>query len=76
MGKIQWKSDGKEDKFIQKLIKDGKINKFTKPHTLKINYPDIFDGFSSNVVRNHLNLLKRQNDIYCKLNQFSLLCKR
>lgn len=65
MGKV-WKTGGEEDKFIEKLIRKKKINKFTKPITLK-SYPAAFGEFNANVVRNHLNLLKRSNGLYRKL---------
>lgn len=58
-----WKHDGEEDKFIEKLIKEGGINKFTKPATLLTRYPNVFGKFSVNVVRNHLNAMKR---LHCK----------
>lgn len=67
MGKIkQWKAGGEEDKFIEKLISQGKINKYTKPSFLKEKNPAMFNQFSANVVRNHLSMLKRNNGLYCK----------
>lgn len=68
MGKIlkQWKNGGEEDKFIIKLMKTGKINKYTKPLTIKKEYPHLFNEFSTCVVRNHLNDLKRNNGLYRK----------
>lgn len=62
----QWKNGGEQDKFIVKLIKQGKIHKNTKPATLKADYPNLFAEFSPNVMRNHLNILKRSNGLYCK----------
>lgn len=61
----QWKNGGEHDKFVEKLIKQGKINKYTKPGSLKASYPAMFADFSSNVVRNHLSALKRSNGLYC-----------
>ena len=68
MGKIKkvWKDGGVEDKFILKLIKQGKVHKNTKPKQLVELNPEIFRDFSDNVVRNHLNSLKRQNGLYRK----------
>lgn len=67
MGKVKsWKNGGEEDKFIEKLIKKGKINKYTKPMALKKAHPDVFGEYTINVVRNHLNIIKRRNGLYCK----------
>ena len=67
MGKVKtWTNGGDEDKYVIKLIKDGKVTKNTKPKDLVSNYPKMFGDFSSNVVRNHLNALKRSNGLYCK----------
>lgn len=67
MGKYkQWKQDGEQDKFIKNLIKQGKINKFTKPSSLASDYPAVFGEFSPNVIRNHLNIVKRNCGLYCK----------
>lgn len=60
----QWKCDGDEDRFIIALIRQGKVNKYTKPTSLKTDYPKMFEGFSVNVVRNHLNALKRNNGLH------------
>lgn len=70
MGKItkQWKTDGEEDKFIQKLIKKGSINKYTTPKSLLTGYPAVFGNFSENVIRNHLNLAKRSSGVLCESN--------
>lgn len=62
-----WKTGGEEDKFIKKLIRSGKIHKYTKPTKLIHDHPDVFGGYSSNVVRNHLNSLKRANGLYREL---------
>ena len=51
MGKM-WKNGSDEDKFIVKLIKKGKVNKYTKPSTLKADYPAMFGDFTGNVIRN------------------------
>lgn len=67
MGKTTvWKQDGDQDKFIIKLIKQGKIHKDTKPAFLKANHSAVFGDFNLNVIRNHLNALKRSNGLYCK----------
>lgn len=67
MGKtVQWKNEGEQDKFIVKLIREGKIHKATKPAFLKATYPSVFGNFSLNVIRNHLNLLKRSSGLFCK----------
>lgn len=63
---MQWKTGGDEDKFLQKLIKKGKITKSTKPASLKADYPLIFADFTPNVIRNHLTLVKRAHGMYCK----------
>lgn len=76
MGKVKgkcWKSGGPEDKFIIKLIQKKEITKKTKPSFLKDNYPDRFGDFSLQVIRNHLNELKRTNGLYCKF-LIGLLC--
>lgn len=69
MGKIvkkKWLTDGKEDKFIEELISQGKITKFTQPSYLKQNYSKMFNTHSDQVIRNHLNVLKRSHGLYCK----------
>ncbi len=67
MGKMkQWKKGGEEDKFILKMIRQGKITAQTKPSALKAEYPNVFGSFSSNVMRNHLNVLKFSNGLFCK----------
>lgn len=74
MGKMkQWKKGGDEDKFILKMIRQGKITATTKPAVLKAEYPQMFGGFSSNVMRNHLNILKFSNGLFCK-NQNGINC--
>ncbi|KAJ6648088.1 hypothetical protein Bhyg_03313 [Pseudolycoriella hygida] len=59
-----WKNDGEEDKFIVKLIKQGKVHKLTSPAFLKSTYPVVFGAFSLNVIRNHLNALKRNSGLF------------
>lgn len=71
---VQWKHEGEQDKFIVKLIKDGKIHKDTKPAFLKATYPAVFGAFTINVIRNHLNVLKRAAGIFC-MNAFDSSCK-
>lgn len=68
MGKTikKWTTDGEEDKKLQSLISDGKINKYTKPADLQKDHPKIFGPFSLQVMRNHLNMAKRANGLYCK----------
>jgi len=68
MGKLKkiWKQNGPEDKFLTKLIKDGRVSKNTTASLLKKQHPEIFSDFTCNVVRNHLNELKRVNGMYCK----------
>ncbi len=61
-----WRTGGEEDKFLHKLNKQGKINKATTPTGIKKEFPHVFNDFSSNVIRNHLNDFKRRNGIYCK----------
>ncbi|KAJ6639446.1 hypothetical protein Bhyg_12191 [Pseudolycoriella hygida] len=53
-----------EDKFLLKLVKKGKINKSTKPASLKSEHPTVFGEFSTNVIRNHLALIKRSSGMY------------
>lgn len=66
-----WKTNGPEDKFMIKLLKSGKITKNSKPNHIKKEYPQIFNDFSNEVIRNHLNELKRKHGIYCEyLNSF------
>ncbi|KAJ6642687.1 hypothetical protein Bhyg_07640, partial [Pseudolycoriella hygida] len=43
---------------------EGKIHKATKPAFLKATYLSIFGNFSLNVIRNHLNLLKRSSGLF------------
>lgn len=51
MGKVKvWKNGGKN----------------TKPSSMKEKYPTMFSGFSDNLIRNHLNDLKRKKGLYCK----------
>lgn len=66
MGKV-WKNGGQEDQVIKKLIRSGKINKYTKPSSLKNNYVRTFGDFSLNVIRNHLNLLKMSEGLMGEL---------
>lgn len=67
MGKNkQWKARGEEDKFVENLISKGKITKDTNAAALMKTYPKTFSGFTANVVRNHLNILKRSKGLYCK----------
>lgn len=66
MGKVKlWKNGGPEDKFIGKLIDEGKFTKNSKPKSLKREHPKMFEDFSNNVIRNHINDLKRRNGLYC-----------
>lgn len=69
MGKVNciWKGNGVQDKFLQKLIAAKKVNKNTTPSNLKKEYPHIFNNFSTAVVRNHLNELRRRHGLYRKL---------
>lgn len=71
----QWKNGGDEDKFIEKLISQGRVNKFTKPSSLKKTYPNTFGAFTPNVIRNHLNILKRNKGLYRKytITYFSII---
>lgn len=68
MGKVtkQWKNDGEEDNKLRSLLTKGKINKFTKPVDLQKDYPEVFGSFSLQVMRNHLNAVKRTNGLYRK----------
>ncbi len=67
MGKVkQWRQGGEEDKFIEKKIKKGEINKHTPAKTLVQKWPGMFGSFSENVIRNHLNLVKRAKGLYRK----------
>lgn len=65
---VKWKKGGDEDQKVIHLIKKGKITKETTPAFLTKNYPEIFEKFSDQVLRNHLSELKRANGIYCKFN--------
>lgn len=62
-----WKHEGREDKFIERLISEGSFTKHTKPSSLKQKYSTIFDGFTDNVIRNHCNEMKRKNGLHCKI---------
>lgn len=66
MGKTtkMWKSYGEEDKFIENLILKGKINKHSTPSGLRKDYPHIFEDFSTSVIRNHLNELRKRYGVY------------
>lgn len=67
MGKNkQWKQNGPEDKLLNTLIKDGKINKHTKISTLKAEHPSVFGSFTDQVMRNHLSIAKRSHGLYRK----------
>lgn len=63
--KVVWKNGGKEDRFIERLISEGLFTKNTKPYAMKERFPAIFGDFSENVIRNHLNDLKRKHGLYC-----------
>lgn len=65
--KLMWKSFGVEDKFIQKLIREGKIDRDTTASMMQKEYPQIFGKFSNPVVRNHLNDIKRRNLLLGKI---------
>lgn len=59
-----WKQNGEEDRYIIEQIKEGRITKHTKP--IELSSLDLFKGYSSNVIRNHLNLMKRTHGLYCE----------
>lgn len=59
-----WTSGGPEDQDVLKKIKEGKITKYTKAADLK--KLDMYKNFSNNVIRNHLNALKKSNGLTCK----------
>lgn len=61
-----WKNGGKEDQVVEKMINEGTITKNTKGSSLKDLNHAVFGVFSNNVIRNHLNELKRRNGLYCK----------
>lgn len=62
----QWKTGGEEDKLLKKLIRSGKINKYSKPCTVQNLHPEMFGGFNDQVMRNHLNIVKRSQGLFCK----------
>ncbi|KAJ6642859.1 hypothetical protein Bhyg_07815 [Pseudolycoriella hygida] len=67
MGKTkQRKKNVEQDKFIVKLMRNGKINKDTKPVTLQKDHPALFGDFSTNVIRNHLNMLKMSYGMFLR----------
>jgi len=63
MGKM-WTSAGDEQKFLEKLFRDKKINCTMKPATVQSQYP-LFQGFSAAVFRKHWGLTKQMFDT-CK----------
>lgn len=63
----QWKTGGEEDKLLKKMIKQGKINKYTTPSSVQSKHPAVFGEFNPQVMRNHLNAVKRANGLFCKL---------
>lgn len=77
MGKIrQWKNGGKEDQVVEQWIADGQISKNTKGSELKSMNPQVFGPFSNNVIRNHLNELKRRNGLYCTIVKSMIFTQR
>jgi len=60
-----WKSDGKEQKYLENLFRDEMINASMKPSDVQQKYP-IFNGFSSAVFRQHWSKTKRMFDVDCK----------
>jgi hypothetical protein len=62
-----WKTNGDEDRHVLKLIKEGKVTKTTTALDLKNTYPEKYGEFSSAVIRNHLNVLKKAKGIQRKL---------
>lgn len=72
MGKV-WRFGGKEDNFIEKLIETGRITKNTQASELKQSYPTMFKAFSDNVIKNHLNELKRRKNFTCKKFKFHIV---
>lgn len=61
-----WRHGGIEDKILEDMIDNGTLTTSTKPSSLKLMNSSVFGQFSDNVIRNHLNDVKRKRGLYCK----------
>lgn len=62
-----WKHDGKEQAFLEQLLKDATVLHSDTPAEVQDTY-SIFDGFSRDVFRKHWNLTKQKFNTGCELN--------
>lgn len=60
-----WKSDGEEQLFLEKLLREGKITPSMKPSQVQPKYA-MFDEFSDTVFRKHWTQTKKKFRSGCK----------
>jgi hypothetical protein len=62
-----WKQGGIEDDYVEDLIRQGRITKNSTAKDLKDGWPKMFGEFSSETIRNHLNVLKKAKGLMGEL---------
>ena len=55
-----WKTGGPEDLFTIEQLTNNVINTETRPAVILSTFPDVLGDFEPQVVRNHINRLKKQ----------------
>ena len=55
-----WKTGGPEDQFIIEQLTNNVINTETRPAAILNTFPKVLGDFETQVVRNHINRLKKQ----------------
>ena len=55
-----WKTGGVEDQFIIEQLTNNVITTETRPAVILSTFPDVLGDFEQQVVRNHINRLKKQ----------------
>ena len=57
---LRWEKNGPEDLLILNALNNGHITTETPPSVIAKKYPNELGGYSSQVLRNHIQLLKVQ----------------
>ena len=57
---LRWEKNGPEDLLILNALNKGHITTETPPSVIAKKYPNELGGYSSQVLRNHIQLLKVQ----------------
>lgn len=65
MATRNWTSNGKEQKYLERLLREGKVLPNSKPSDVQGQYK-MFEGFSDNVFRKHWSLTKKKFQSGCK----------